>query len=151
VNIGRIFLFLSAISGFTTTGGAADWTVIRKEGRDYVTFANVAQFYRFPEYTRVSRNVSLRGERRGIARRLAQASSPSTESVFTDFPIIAGSDEDLISAMDINKIIEPVLRPSKIAGAQKLKSSCWIRDTVEAIKAPPIGGAVRKIMLSMSH
>ena len=88
-----------------------------------MTFANVAQFYRFPEYTRVSRNVSLRGERRGI-RAQAGTSELSINGVrfFTDFPIIAGNDEDLISAMDINKIIEPVLRPSKIAGAQKIET-----------------------------
>ncbi len=123
MNIGRIFLLLSAISAFATTGGAADWTVIRKEGRDLVTFANVAQFYRFPEYTRVSRNISLRGERRGI-RAQAGTSELSINGVrfFTDFPIIAGNDEDLISAMDINKIIEPVLRPSKISGAQKIET-----------------------------
>ena len=34
---------------------AEDWNVVRPNNRPYVSFANVAQFYQFPEYTRVSR------------------------------------------------------------------------------------------------
>ncbi|MEY2575111.1 MAG: hypothetical protein QOF80_598, partial [Verrucomicrobiota bacterium] len=45
---------------------AEDWNVVRPNNRPYVSFANVAQFYQFPEYTRVSRTVSLRSERRTI-------------------------------------------------------------------------------------
>ena len=27
---------------------AEDWTVLRQQGRDYVTFSNLAHFYKFP-------------------------------------------------------------------------------------------------------
>jgi len=69
---------------------AEDWAVIRQQGRDYVTFSNVAHFYRFPEYTRVSRTVSLRSERRGI-RAQAGTSELYINGVrfFTDFPILS--------------------------------------------------------------
>ena len=55
------FLLFALVLVFTgSIVRASDWTVIRQRDRPYVTFANVAQFYQFPEYTRVSRTVSLR-------------------------------------------------------------------------------------------
>jgi N-acetylmuramoyl-L-alanine amidase len=102
---------------------ASDWTVIRQRDRPYVTFANVAQFYQFPEYTRVSRTVSLRSERR-VIRAQAGTSEFSINGVrfFANFPLLSSGDDDLISVMDISKIIEPVLRPSRIHNAQKVET-----------------------------
>src|SRR4051812_9127802 len=102
---------------------AEDWTVVRPNNRPYVTFANVAQFYQFPEYTRVSRTVSLRSERRTI-RAQAGTSEISINGVrfFTDFPLLNNNNEDLISVMDVSKIIEPVLRPSRIQKPDKVET-----------------------------
>jgi N-acetylmuramoyl-L-alanine amidase len=102
---------------------AADWKVIRLQDRDYVSFANVAQFYRFPQYTRVNRDVSLRNNRRGL-RAQAGTSELNINGVrfFTDFPILANSDDTLVSAMDVSKIIEPILRPNRIHNAQKVET-----------------------------
>ena len=102
---------------------ASDWTVIRQRDRPYVTFANVAQFYQFPEYKRVSRTVSLRSERR-VIRAQAGTSEFSINGVrfFANFPLLSSGDEDLISVMDVSKIIEPVLRPSRIHDAQKVET-----------------------------
>src|SRR3954466_2067004 len=112
---------------------AEDWNVVRPNNRPYVTFANVAQFYQFPEYTHVSRTVSLRSERRTI-RAQAGTSEFSINGVrfWTHFPLLTGADEDLISVMDVSKIIEPVLRPSRIQKSQKI-------DTV--VLDPGHGGA----------
>jgi N-acetylmuramoyl-L-alanine amidase len=100
---------------------ADDWNVVRPNNRPYVSFANVAQFYQFPEYTRVSRTVSLRSERRTI-RAQGGTSELSINGVrfFTHFPLLNNSNEDLISVMDVSKIIEPVLRPSRIQKAEKI-------------------------------
>jgi N-acetylmuramoyl-L-alanine amidase len=100
---------------------AEDWNVVRPNNRPYVSFANVAQFYQFPEYTRVSRTVSLRSERRTI-RAQAGTSELSINGVrfWTDFPLLSSNEEDLISVMDVSKIIEPVLRPSRIQNSQKV-------------------------------
>jgi N-acetylmuramoyl-L-alanine amidase len=117
-------LWISAVAVLLcATASAADWQVVRQNGRDYVTFGNVAKFYQFPEYTRVSRTVSLRGDRRGI-RAQAGTSELYLNGVrfFTDFPIIGNGNDDLISAMDVSKIIEPVLRPNKIRGAAKIET-----------------------------
>jgi N-acetylmuramoyl-L-alanine amidase len=102
---------------------AQDWTVLRPNNRPYVTFGNVAQFYQFPEYTRVSRTVSLRSERRTI-RAQAGTSEISINGVrfFTHFPLLNNNGEDLISVMDVSKIIEPVLRPSRISRSEKVET-----------------------------
>ena len=117
-------LVCGAVAVFLVGAAVADdWTVVRPNNRPYVTFANVAQFYQFPEYTRVSRTVSLRSERRTI-RAQAGTSEISINGVrfFTDFPLLNNNGEDLISVMDVSKIIEPVLRPSRIQKPEKVET-----------------------------
>jgi N-acetylmuramoyl-L-alanine amidase len=115
--LGVVLALLSSVA----LGG--DWTVVRQRDRPYVTFANVAQFYQFPEYTRVSRTVSLRSERR-VIRAQAGTSEFSINGVrfFANFPLLSSGEDDLISVMDVSKIIEPVLRPSRIHNAQKVET-----------------------------
>jgi N-acetylmuramoyl-L-alanine amidase len=127
-----IFAALCLVS-LAATSPAEDWNVVRPNNRPYVSFANVAQFYQFPEYTRVSRTVSLRSERRTI-RAQAGTSELSINGVrfWTHFPLLNNSNEDLISVMDVSKIIEPVLRPSRIQKSDKV-------DTV--VLDPGHGGA----------
>jgi len=102
---------------------AEDWTVIRQQGRDYVTFSNVAHFYKFPEYTRVSQTVSLRSDRRGI-RAQAGTSELYINGVrfFTDFPILSTGTDELVSAMDVSKIVEPILQPSRMKNPHKIET-----------------------------
>ena len=117
MQIVKTFLIFAFLSTSPLLALAEDWKVIRVQERDYVSFANVAQFYRFPRYTRISRTVSLRDDRRGI-RAQAGTSEFYINGVrfFSDYPLPANPEENLISAMDVAKIIEPVLRPSKISG-----------------------------------
>ncbi len=118
------FVFVVVATAVAATlANAGEWTVLHHEKRDYVTFANVAQFYQFPEYTRVSRTVSLRSEHRGI-RAQAGTSELYINGVrfFTDFPIVSEGADDLISVMDVSKLIEPILRPSRIANTQKIET-----------------------------
>lgn len=100
---------------------AAEWNVIAHGGRDYVTFGNVAEFYHFGEFSQANRTVSLRSEHRGI-RAQADTSELYINGVrfFTNFPIASQAGESLISATDVGKIIEPVLRPSRLEGARKI-------------------------------
>jgi N-acetylmuramoyl-L-alanine amidase len=119
----RLYLLAGGLVLLAAVALASDWTVVRQRERPYVTFANVAQFYQFPEYTRVSRTVSLRSERRAI-RAQAGTSELSINGVrfFTNFPLVSNGDEDLISVMDVSKIIEPVLRPSRIQKSEKVET-----------------------------
>ena len=110
--------FLSAIAL-----GSDDWTVLKQQGHDYVTFSNVAHFYQFPEYTRVSHTVSLRSDRR-VIRAQTGTSELYINGVrfFTEFPILSSGNDELISAMDISKIIEPVMRPNRIKNSHKIET-----------------------------
>src|SRR2546421_2886370 len=119
----RIIFAALCLASLAAISLAEDWNVVRPNNRPYVSFANVAQFYQFPEYTRVSRTVSLRSEHRTI-RAQAGTSEISINGVrfLTHFPLLNGSNEDLISVMDVSKIIEPVLRPSRIQKAVKIET-----------------------------
>jgi hypothetical protein len=85
-----VALCLASVAAVTL---AEDWNVVRPNNRPYVSFANVAQFYQFPEYTRVSRTVSLRSEHRTI-RAQAGTSEISINGVrfFTHFPLLSGNN-----------------------------------------------------------
>jgi N-acetylmuramoyl-L-alanine amidase len=100
-----------------------EWTVLHERGHDFVSFTNVAQFYQFPNYTRINGGVSLRSDQRGI-RAQAGTSELFINGVrfFTSFPILSNGTDDLISATDVSKVIEPVLRPSRISGAQPVET-----------------------------
>ena len=117
-------LLLALALALTCSGAiAGDWTVIRQRDRPYVTFANVAQFYQFAEYTCVSRTVSLRSPHR-VIRAQAGTSEFSINGVrfLSNFPLVSSGNDDLVSVMDVSKIIEPVLRPSRIHNAQKVET-----------------------------
>ncbi|MEY2479247.1 MAG: N-acetylmuramoyl-L-alanine amidase [Verrucomicrobiota bacterium] len=117
----NIFFAVAMWQAATALGG--DWRVIRQQDRDYVTFGNVAQFYQFPDYTKVSSSVSLRGERRRIRAEVgASEMYINGFRFFTDFPVANDGDEAIISAMDVSKIIEPVLRPSRLQKGQKIET-----------------------------
>lgn len=118
----RLLLAL-ALALICSSARAGDWTVIRQRDRSYVTFANVAQFYQFPEYAHASRIVSLRSERR-VIRAQSGTSEFSINGVrfFAHFPLVSNGDDDLISVMDVSKIIEPVLRPSRIQKAERVET-----------------------------
>jgi N-acetylmuramoyl-L-alanine amidase len=113
-----ISLCLIASSAFPV-----EWKVLHERGHDYVSFTNVAQFYQFPNYTRINNGVSLRSDQRGI-RAQAGTSELFINGVrfFTSLPILSNGTDDLISATDVSKLIEPVLRPSRIGGAQPVET-----------------------------
>jgi N-acetylmuramoyl-L-alanine amidase len=102
---------------------AGDWMVIKQHDRSYVTFANVAQFYQFPDYSSVNRTVSLRSEHR-VIRAQAGTSEFWINGVrfLSNFPLVSSGDDDLVSVMDVSKIIEPVLRPSRIPKADRIET-----------------------------
>lgn len=116
-----ILLLSLLLLGLVSRARADDWKIIRADDRDYVSFANVAQFYRFPKVTQVSRTISLRDDRRRL-RAQAGTSEFYVNGVrfFSNFPLLARGKDNLISALDVSKIIEPVLRPNKISGAKPI-------------------------------
>ncbi len=113
----RLFLLLALVR----QAHATDWTVIKQQNRDYVTFDNVAEFYRFEGYSHANGTVALRSDRRTV-RAQAGTSEIFINGIrfFTCCPILFRDNSNLISAVDIGKIVEPVLRPSRIKDAQHI-------------------------------
>ncbi|HEY2801319.1 MAG TPA: N-acetylmuramoyl-L-alanine amidase [Chthoniobacterales bacterium] len=123
MQLAKFILLLVAAALFVRPAQAEDWKIVHEQGRDYVSFANVAQFYHFQKFSRVSRTIALRGDRR-VIRAQGGTSEFLINGVrfFSDFPLLANADANLISAVDVAKIIEPILRPSKIKGAGKIET-----------------------------
>ena len=100
-----------------------EWKVIRQQGRDYVSFGNVAEFYHFADFNHANQSVSLQSNRR-VIRAQSGTSELTINGIrfFTHFPIVHQGQESLISAMDVGKIVEPVLRPSRIPNVEKVET-----------------------------
>ena len=116
-------IFVAATALLLATAQAVEWRVVQQHGRDYVSFQNVAEFYQFGEYSHANRTISLRNERRGI-RAQAGTSELYINGVrfFTHFQLLERSDAHLISAFDIGKLVEPILRPSRIQNAERVET-----------------------------
>lgn len=100
---------------------AGDWSLIKHEGRDYVTLENVADFYGFGGVRRVSNGFELGTSDRGL--RVARGSKElfiNKLKFILSYPAVEKNGRLLVSRMDLTKIIEPVLRPSRIRGAEKI-------------------------------
>ena len=123
MTVGKLLGLLAAATLLATAALATEWQVVKRNGRDYVSFRNLAEFYHFGEFTNANRTISLRSERRGI---LAQAETNEIRingvRFYTLFPLEMQGGENLISAVDVGKIVEPVLRPSRLKNAGKVET-----------------------------
>jgi len=102
---------------------ARAWNVVMHDGRRHVPIEDVAKFYRLnppvkndKAFTMSSKGMSIRGK-------------AGTREVFINnvkyilcFPIRERNGKILISAMDVTKIIEPVMRPSQIRNASAIRT-----------------------------
>lgn len=119
----RLLPLLIALLPLASSASATDWNVLKYNGRDYVTFENVAEFYRFGGYNHANRIISLRSEHRGIRAQVGTSEiNINGVRFFTCFPLIERANENLVSAVDVGKIIEPVLRPSRMQNAQRVET-----------------------------
>lgn len=116
-----ILIALILCLGFGSVGFGSDWTLIKHEGRDYVTLDNVSEFYRLGTPARLCSSMVL-----GHPGKSLRGSVGSSEFYINNlkfilsYPIIDSTQGPIISRMDLTKLIEPVLRPSKIKGAEKI-------------------------------
>lgn len=117
-----VFLALIALLFIGLSGlHATDWTVIKYEGRDYVTFENMAEFYGLTGAKREGTTETM-----SIGTRSLRGQSGSVEFYINglkfnlSYPVIDHQGHLCVSRMDLVKVIEPVLRPSKIQGAEAI-------------------------------
>lgn len=105
------------------TSLSAQWTVTLHEGRRYVPIQDVATFYRLNAPVIEGNEFTLTGQQRTIKGRSAgrEVFINNVKYVLC-FPIVSKNGKLLISAMDVTKIIEPVMRPGKIANATAVRT-----------------------------
>jgi N-acetylmuramoyl-L-alanine amidase len=97
---------------------AFEWTLVRQDGRDYVPIEQVAKFYSFTQASYSDDTINLQG---ATLRMLGGVNSRELYlnglKFILSFPIIKVGDQILMSRMDLSKLVEPVLRPAKIAAS----------------------------------
>ena len=103
------------------SASAADWNLVKYDGRDYVTFADMAGFYGLTGIQRVANTGTL-----SLGTRSLRGQSGSVEFYINNlkfnlsYPVIDHAGQLCVSRMDLVKVIEPVLRPSKIKGGDSI-------------------------------
>ena len=111
-----LFLLLAA-----RAFAVGDWTLLKYEGRDYVPLANVGAFYQLGQLQQAGNSLVLRSINRSLR---GQIGSPefyiNNLKFILSYPIVEVSGQPVISRMDLTKLIEPVLRPSRIQNGGKV-------------------------------
>lgn len=115
----RLLLSLFAFVLCAPAFAASDWTLLKIDGRDHVTLENVSQFYGLGDVQRVSNDFTVRGGARSLRGKANSVEFFINNLKFNlSYPIVEHNGELCISRMDLTKLIEPVLRPSRIKNAE---------------------------------
>jgi len=115
---GHLLLLLFVILSFCAVARAGDWSIVKYDARDYVTVRNVADFYELGDYQRVSSTLMLGSPGRSLRGAVGSNELYINNLKFIlSYPIEEANGEPIVSRMDLSKIIEPVLRPSRIRNA----------------------------------
>ena len=99
----------------TKDGG---WDVVKISGRDYVTGDSIHRFYRFSTYKVEGQHIWFRSN-----NLIMKATFDSQELLINNikfvlsFPVESSGGRAVFSRLDLCKLIDPVLRPSYIRGA----------------------------------
>ena len=102
---------------------SAQWNITLHEGRRYVPIENVANFYRLnaPEIQGNSFTIAGQGRTiRGTA--VGREIFINNVKYVLCFDMVSQGGKFFISAMDVTKIIEPVMRPGKIKDATAVRT-----------------------------
>src|SRR5579862_2482088 len=117
--VSRLLFLLAACLACMHGAQAGEWTVIKYAGRDYLTLENVAKFYDLGEVHRSGKEVTMASGPRSLRGTLGSGDFYINNLKFNlSYPVEEVNGQMLISRMDLTKVIEPVLRPSRIKGAE---------------------------------
>jgi len=98
-----------------------DWTLYKIDGRDYVTMENVSDFYGMNAVNRTEKGFEVRGGARSLKGELNSKEFYINNIKFNlSYDIREQDGHVCLSRMDLTKLLEPVLRPQKIKGADEL-------------------------------
>jgi len=101
--------------------GSSLWTVLSHEGRDYLPLEQVGRFYGLGAMQRSGSSFAL-GPGEGVVKGHSASSDfhISRLKFILSYPITDLGGRLCISRVDLVKLVEPVLRPFKIAGASSV-------------------------------
>ncbi len=100
------------------TARAGDWTLVKYGGRDHVTLQNVADFYGLGPIKRASLSLEMGQPNRSLRGALGSNELYINNLKFIlSYPISEVNGHPIVSRMDLTKVIEPVMRPSRIKDA----------------------------------
>ncbi|MDB6134017.1 MAG: n-acetylmuramoyl-l-alanine amidase [Verrucomicrobiales bacterium] len=94
---------------------AFEWKIVTRDGRDHVTLRDIQRFYSFPRLQRDGRNAWLK------SATMVVKISVNAEDIYINnvkfclcFPTYEQGGDILISRMDLAKLLDPIIRPTKI-------------------------------------
>jgi N-acetylmuramoyl-L-alanine amidase len=118
-----IFLAVFAAWGWCAPAEAAEWRLIKHEGRDYVTAQNIAQFYGMGDVIRAKGDFTVASGRRSLRGQVGSAEFYINNLKFIlSYPVAESGGQPILSRMDLTKLIEPVMRPSRIEGVEQART-----------------------------
>src|SRR4051794_30659305 len=114
-----VWLLIFAVLVSAAPLHAVEWNLLKHDGREYISFDNMAEFYGL---SAVHRNGSSGVMTLGTRSLRGEQGSPdfyiNNLKFILSYPVAEIGGKLCVSRMDLVKIIEPVLRPSRISGAQ---------------------------------
>jgi N-acetylmuramoyl-L-alanine amidase len=117
----RILTLFLALLGCAVPAKSADWDVHKVDGRDYLSMDNIAEFYNLGPARRKEKEASASSGTRSIR---ASVGSPdffiNNLKFILSYPAVEHEGKVCISRMDLVKLIEPVMRPSRIKNAEPI-------------------------------
>lgn len=117
------FFFAVSSQGFTQGDKNNGWTIIKHEGKDYLSIKDVQRFYSFTSLTRTGNTVVLENSKVEMKLNVGgnECLMNNVKFVFSD-PVISSGKGVYISRMDLAKLIDPVLRPNFIKNAGNFRT-----------------------------
>jgi len=102
---------------------AMTWNVAKLDGRRYVPIADVARFYGLKVTSGSAKSFKITGSGRRIEGSVGRREVLiNGVKYILAFPLKSYKGTCYLSAMDVTKIIEPVLRPGRIASSSPLRT-----------------------------
>lgn len=115
----RAHLAFLLFAGIAHASAAAAWNVVQIDGRRYVPVSDVAAFYKMTQSVSGGSSFKLSGTNRVLSGKAGDTEVRVNGVKYaTCFPLKSRGSSVHISAMDVAKIIEPVMRPGKIQGGR---------------------------------
>jgi N-acetylmuramoyl-L-alanine amidase len=103
---------------------ASPWQIINVDGRHYLSLHQIAAFYGFPRPPEINAAYASLNSPQRVVSFAMQSQEMRIDGVshWLSFPVRQRDGRVLISRMDLAKTIEPILRPTRIKGAEPFRT-----------------------------